>query len=205
MGRRSMAERTPDMEWLESIGARVLKVHGHHPLILDDPHKLYLIHSGTAAVFASRLQNGLPVGTRRFLFHAGVGGLLFAASGGVSSQNSQHLLALSVDDLTVVEIPLDSSGRVTDSVDIDMVTDDFGVNLKDAVDDWVAKCSRSVAVAAPSSSDKAALDEGENELTAGGLVGIWNEPVLWIRLMAGQCHLYGDPDLEIPRLPDAAR
>lgn len=192
-----MAKRAPDREWLDSLGARVLDVRGHHPLILDDPHKLYLIRSGTAAVFASRLQNGLPVGTRRFLFHAGVHGMLFAASGRESSRDSQYLMALSVDDLDVVEIPLDPSGRVTDSVDIDMVFDAFDVALKDAIDDWVAKLSASAAVDIPSGTDKGSLEEGDNELAAGSLAGIWNEPVMWTQLKSGQCHTFGDPELEI--------
>src|SRR5579859_7107674 len=56
---------------------RLIEVGGNKPVLLSDPAFAWLVYSGHADVFATRSEANQPVGSRRFLFHAETGNLLF--------------------------------------------------------------------------------------------------------------------------------
>ena len=54
-------------------------VRGNSTLLLTDQNMVWTVHSGTVAVFAVAVQDGEPVGPRRYLFSCNVGEWLFGA------------------------------------------------------------------------------------------------------------------------------
>src|SRR5512136_1620264 len=56
------------------------RLKGNEPLLLDDPKKVWVILSGSVALFATKVKENSPEGERRYLFSAGVGEALFGAA-----------------------------------------------------------------------------------------------------------------------------
>lgn len=76
-------------------------LHQGEVLLLDDPQQVWMIESGSVAVFLSQEQNGSLQGSRRYLLTAEVGEALFGFG---TSQNSHNLsiLAVPIADSTVM-------------------------------------------------------------------------------------------------------
>lgn len=75
---------------------------GNQPLLLDDPASTWIVSSGSVAVFGVMLQQGVPVGRRRFLFLTLPGQPLFGVKTG-----ERGLLAVAVRDSRLLRVPTD--------------------------------------------------------------------------------------------------
>ena len=53
------------------------RINGHEPLLLNDPHTIWLVKSGVVALFAIPIKHGVMEGERRHLFNADPGEALF--------------------------------------------------------------------------------------------------------------------------------
>ncbi len=93
-----------------SLDLPVRIVSRHQVLIPDDPTAVLLVSAGSAEVFTSQVENGFPVGRRRFLFRARARDAVFSLSGGRQSDN--HLVMMAADELTILEIPIDRMEEV---------------------------------------------------------------------------------------------
>jgi hypothetical protein len=57
-----------------------LRVKGNEPLLLDDSKTVWVIDSGSMALFAVRVKDGVLEGTRHYLFSTRVGEALFGVA-----------------------------------------------------------------------------------------------------------------------------
>ena len=69
-----------------------LVVKGNRPLLLDHLQKLWLIKSGSIAIFAVERNDGVLEGRRRYLFSLGVGEALFGM--GANAQDEPYTCLL---------------------------------------------------------------------------------------------------------------
>lgn len=74
------------------------RLKGNEPLLLDDPKKVWVILSGSVALFATKVKENLPEGERRYLFSAGAGEALFGAAldGGAQRESGTEIGILAV-------------------------------------------------------------------------------------------------------------
>ncbi|MEG4093250.1 NHLP bacteriocin export ABC transporter permease/ATPase subunit, partial [Microcoleus sp. Pol12B4] len=56
------------------------RIKGNEPLLLNDPHQVWIVRSGAIAVFAAKIQSEKPAGNRHYLFGVGAGEALFGAA-----------------------------------------------------------------------------------------------------------------------------
>ena len=49
-------------EILRRLRVRKIRMFGHHPLVLDDPSRMWVIASGAVSVMTSHVAQGLPIG-----------------------------------------------------------------------------------------------------------------------------------------------
>ena len=89
-------------------------VRGNLPLLLNDPALVWTVQSGTVALFAVQILNGVPEGERRYLFDVNPGEALFSAVCPQPDQPDRQLgiLAVAVEPAQLLEQPiaeLDSS------------------------------------------------------------------------------------------------
>ena len=82
-------------------------VKGNQPLLLDDPQKVWLIESGSIALFAVKIKDGIPDGARRYLFSLEAGEALFGMS---ANRETYSLLAASVETAIVRQLSTCAGG-----------------------------------------------------------------------------------------------
>lgn len=69
------------------------RIKGNQPVLLDDPQTVWVVQSGTLAVFTTLLEAGEPKGNRHYLFSVGVGEALF----GVLPVAQRGLMAVPIE------------------------------------------------------------------------------------------------------------
>ncbi|WP_158284282.1 NHLP bacteriocin export ABC transporter permease/ATPase subunit [Azospirillum sp. TSO22-1] len=110
----------------------MIGIAGNRPLVLDDPQRRYLVLQGTVQVFlVERLEDGRP-GTRRHLFEAAAGDLLFGMDTAAGLLDVM-ILATGTPDTRVLDLG-------TDGVDTAATNDVLA-----AVERWVTNLSRAIA------------------------------------------------------------
>jgi ATP-binding cassette subfamily C protein len=92
-------------ELLDSLRGEKLKLKGNRPLALTDPRSVWVVVSGSMAVFASRCEGGQQTGSRRHLFTVFSGEALFGAAD--STGAGRTLLAVSLEESELIRVPLE--------------------------------------------------------------------------------------------------
>jgi NHLM bacteriocin system ABC transporter ATP-binding protein len=84
-------------------------IQGNQPLLLDDPSLIWIVQSGSVALFTVRLINGIPDGERRYLFDAEPGeALLGSPVDQLDGQQDRQfgILAVAIEPAELWEQPL---------------------------------------------------------------------------------------------------
>jgi ATP-binding cassette subfamily C protein len=88
-----------------------LTVKGNEPLLLDDSKTVWVIHSGSIALFAVRVKDGVLEGTRHYLFSTTVGEALFGVAPNLNG-NSYKILAVSVEETVLLKLTEEGFGEL---------------------------------------------------------------------------------------------
>ncbi|MFN6566794.1 NHLP bacteriocin export ABC transporter permease/ATPase subunit [Dendronalium sp. ChiSLP03b] len=72
-------------------------------LLLDDPETIWLVKSGYLALFAIAVNNGIPEGTRRYLFSSTAGQAMFATAPSLEGKQ-QEILAVSLEETEIFKV-----------------------------------------------------------------------------------------------------
>lgn len=84
------------------------RLKGNEPLLLDDPDKVWILHSGNIALFATKVKEGIPEGNRRYLFSLSPASALFGAALLPSDLPAQQsgLLAVALEPTELSQISI---------------------------------------------------------------------------------------------------
>ncbi|AFY78660.1 NHLM bacteriocin system ABC transporter, ATP-binding protein [Pleurocapsa sp. PCC 7327] len=83
---------------------------GNEPLLLDDPNTVWIVQSGSLALFAIALKNSMPDGKRRYLFKVGAKEAMFPTP--PSSQGEQRqILAVSLEETELLKLSREDFGE----------------------------------------------------------------------------------------------
>jgi len=88
-----------------------LTVKGNEPLLLDDSKTVWVIHSGSMALFAVRVKDGALEGTRHYLFSARVGEALLGVAPNLNG-NPYKILAVSVEETVLLKLTEEGFGEL---------------------------------------------------------------------------------------------
>jgi NHLM bacteriocin system ABC transporter ATP-binding protein len=88
---------------LEQIRSRSLqgqyyRFKGNEPILLDDPQTVWVVKSGSLALFAITVKDGIPEGSRRYLFSTRAGEAMFSTAPGFQGKLFQQILAVSIEE-----------------------------------------------------------------------------------------------------------
>jgi NHLM bacteriocin system ABC transporter ATP-binding protein len=95
---------------LEQVRSRSLqeqyyRFKGNEPILLDDPQTFWVVKSGSLALFAITFKNGIPEGTRRYLFTIEAGEAMFSTTPSSQSQLRQ-IVAVSLEETELLKVPV---------------------------------------------------------------------------------------------------
>lgn len=140
---------------------------------------MWVVRTGSAAVFAARIEDGAPVGERRFVGRVGSGGSLLGLG---TADSSIQLIALAIEDLTLVEHPLNG-------LPADYLID--GAPLSERLEDWVSRSSAFVGAESGSAEIERITESGEICLDEGQRTRPARDTVFWLSPKTGRAGLLG--------------
>jgi NHLM bacteriocin system ABC transporter ATP-binding protein len=153
-------------------------IQGNSPLLLDQPDLLYLIQSGSVAIFAVQVVNGVPEGERRYLFNLEPGEALF----GVKPASEQlGLLAVAIE-------PAQLSQQLISELALP--------ELYPLLEHWLLKLGQSEGLPKPELGHLADLDQMVS-LVKGQVVQPAKGQVLWVQSQQGIANWLGDASLQL--------
>jgi NHLM bacteriocin system ABC transporter ATP-binding protein len=80
---------------------------GNEPLLLDDPQTVWVVQSGSLALFAIALKNGMPEGKRRYLFNISAEEAMFS----IPPENARQILAVSLEETELLKVSREDFGE----------------------------------------------------------------------------------------------
>ncbi|MBD2209637.1 NHLP bacteriocin export ABC transporter permease/ATPase subunit [Nostoc linckia FACHB-104] len=149
------------------------------PLLLNNPEKVWVVKSGSLALFAINVQHGIAKGRRRYLFSVKAGEAMFSAKP-TSPDGQHHIMAIALSDAELLPVPPEY----------------LGAELPAAVERWVNHLGSAVAeitsrtIPTPNKTPGCAV-LGDNEVFQ-----VSHDSVAWVKVLQGQANLLGFPDLE---------
>src|SRR5215471_5381842 len=103
-----MSSYTTKLTRIRQVSSSELQAHtirAQHTLMLDKPWFVCLVCSGAAEVYNAQIENGHPVGRRRFLFRARPHEAVFTIVD-EGNESRSHFIMIALEELSVLEIPL---------------------------------------------------------------------------------------------------
>ncbi|MGJ5674371.1 MAG: NHLP bacteriocin export ABC transporter permease/ATPase subunit [Nostochopsis sp.] len=95
------------------IHGQLYIVNGNEPILLDDPSRVWVVQSGSMALFAVTVKNGIIEGTRRYLCSISQGEALF----GTTHQHRQ-ILAVPIGETELLDLHPECFQELVTSIDI---------------------------------------------------------------------------------------
>ncbi|MGB7443290.1 MAG: NHLP bacteriocin export ABC transporter permease/ATPase subunit [Coleofasciculaceae cyanobacterium] len=86
-----------------TVYGQIYKLKGNEPILLDDPQKVWVVQSGSIALFAVTVKDGVVEGTRRYLFSVEAEQALFGTAT-KSDQQHRQILAVPIGEAKLLQV-----------------------------------------------------------------------------------------------------
>ncbi|KOP26785.1 cation tolerance protein CutA [Hapalosiphon sp. MRB220] len=160
---------------------------GNQPILLNDPQTVWLIKSGSMALFAIAVQDGVPEGSRRYLLTLGDGEAMFST---IPSQQEEQrqILAVSMEETELLKMSKTDFNRLIAN------NNDEAVSL---VEGWVNQLGLALSEIVPPKMP--VKPEGINffSLNKGDIFQPQSSTVSWIEIQEGYVCWMGIEELDI--------
>ncbi|MBN1219847.1 MAG: NHLP bacteriocin export ABC transporter permease/ATPase subunit [Anaerolineae bacterium] len=165
---------------------RLVETGGNQPFLLNDPAMAWVVFTGKIDVFAVRLQNGEPVGTRTYLFSVQPGRALFGLDLS-RADRGVGLLAVGVGLTEVVRLPLTRLQELAQEPELTEL-------VADLLQHWVAGLSASMVSGMPAKVYEP-LTPGQELDLAAQVIAFPPKGLVWVKLLTGRGFFISLPDL----------
>ncbi|PMB14638.1 NHLP bacteriocin export ABC transporter permease/ATPase subunit [Fischerella thermalis] len=160
---------------------------GNQPILLNDPETVWLIKSGSMALFAIAVKDGVPEGSRRYLLTLGDGEAMFST---IPSQYEQQrqILAVSMEETELLKMSKADFNRLIANKDGEAVS---------LVDGWVTQLGLALSEITPPKMPVKL--EGINffSLNKGDIFQPQPGTVSWVEIQEGYVRWLGIEELDI--------
>jgi NHLM bacteriocin system ABC transporter ATP-binding protein len=186
-----------------------IQLKGNAPLWLNTPDRVWILESGSVAVFTIHLQNGEPNGERRYLFTVNAGEALFST-----------VATDAIDQLGMLAVPLEPTELSSVAIDNLLETHNFDYQISSLrteplvdpsviptalslLEDWICKLGQVEGL--PSVPANAVVPTQHYISSLDGQIYTGDRRVLWLRVNRGKARWMGYPefvlDAESPCFP----
>lgn len=155
------------------------------PLLLNDPETIWFVQSGSLALFAINVQNGISKGRRRYLFSVKAGEAMFCAT--LTSPDGQHqILAVALEATQLLQV---TKAEFCKSAEEDKTAIDH-------IERWVNHLGCAVSEINSPILPTPAKTPGCTVLGSGEVFQP-SDKVVWVQILQGQANLLGFDDLQL--------
>ncbi|MCG6136856.1 MAG: NHLP bacteriocin export ABC transporter permease/ATPase subunit [Nostoc sp. LLA-1] len=171
------------------IQGQLYQITGNEPILLDDPHKVWVIQSGAIALFAVTVKDGVIEGTRRYLCNCSAGEALF----GTANQHRQ-ILAVPVGETEVLQLHQECFSELVANADAKAIPTTSFANAW--VENWLGQLGSTCQFATPIIQVRAS-EQARFSLNAGQTFQPEAGVVCWVQLQEGTVRFLGFEDLTL--------
>ncbi|NJO39781.1 MAG: NHLP bacteriocin export ABC transporter permease/ATPase subunit [Cyanobacteria bacterium CRU_2_1] len=180
------------------MDAKLIK--GNQPLLLNDLKVVWLLQSGSLALFATRIRNGEAEGDRRHLFNVFPGEALFGIAPD-SDDDCLSVIAVALEPAEVVPLEFSCNEITPEKADFFDFTPDSQPlipNPHALVENWIHKIGQVSGLPQPKLGDL--LPPAQYLSLLKGQIFQSRDQVVWVRIQQGTAHWMGYP--EFPLTPE---
>ena len=156
----------------------------NEPLILDNPETIWLVKSGSLALFAINIQHGVPKGRRRYLFSVKAGEAMFGAKP-ISTDGNYQILAVSLETTELLQLSPDNLCEYNNS------------SLSSLIEPWIHHLGSTISEIISQKLPTPAKIPGCNVLGKNEVFQPPHNTVVWTKILQGKANLLGLNNLEI--------
>lgn len=166
---------------------QVYIVKGNEPILLDDPFKVWVIQSGSMALFAVTVKNGVMEGTRRYLFSVKQGEALF---GTAAASGNQHrlILAVPMGETELLQVHQECFSELVANADARAIA---------ALEGWLKQLGTVLSYIATPAIQVRASGQARFSLNNGQTFQPEAGVVCWVQLTQGTVRLMGFEELTL--------
>lgn len=175
---------------------------GNQPLLLDNPHKVWVVQSGTMAIFVTKFVAGEAIGDRHYLFTVNAGEALFGVPlwGEETSENLESdknyqsfnygILAVAIQESVVLEV---------DFADLIAQIAAAKTEVILLLEGWIDRISKLVATPTISNpKTKIQLAKlSQQELSKGQVLQASSKTIYWLKFYQGSTAWMGVKELNL--------
>ena len=165
---------------------------GNEPLLLDNPQTIWLVQSGSLALFAIGVQHGIPTGRRRYLFSVKAGELMFGATLNLEDEQYQ-ILAIALEETELLQSQTQFSQWFTEEPE----------DTLKRIESWIHQLGSTLAGISSPTLPTPLETAGCGILSSGEVFQPPQGTVVWVQILQGQVNLLGFNGLEL--MPDLGR
>ncbi|MCF4965692.1 NHLP bacteriocin export ABC transporter permease/ATPase subunit [Nostoc sp. CMAA1605] len=168
-----------------AIHGQTYILQGNEPILLDDPARVWVIQSGSMALFAIAFKNGVITGNRRYLFSLSQGQALFGTK---AMNGQQQILAVPMGEAELLQLHPECFPELVAHGDIRAV---------DWVESWLWELSNVLSGVTIPAIEVVSQGEMRFSLLDGQTFQGEAETICWVKIQQGTVRLLGLPELTL--------
>ena len=164
-----------------------LRLKGNEPKLPDDPESLWVVQSGTLAIFTLTCKDGVLLGNRHYLLSLGPGEALFGFALGLGEKHLR-VIAVAVEETTLQIIPKEDFAQLVAEKNAEAVA---------LVNGWIkqlgsALCEALASAQVPQRPDITTRSKETQYISVTkGYFAPEKDTVSWVKLQQGQARFMG--------------
>lgn len=169
------------------LQGQLYKVKGNEPILLDDPQTVWVVQSGSVALFAVTVKDGIIEGCRRYLFSSGSPEALF---GTAPSSRNQHrrILAVPIGETEILKVSQECFRELFDNADARAVA---------LVEGWLHQLGAGLSSIVMPPIQVKAQGQARFSLTDGQTLQPEMGAITWVSLQQGTVRWMGFEELTL--------
>lgn len=170
------------------LQGQLYNLKGNEPILLDDSQIVWVVQSGTVALFAVTVTDGIIKGTRRYLFSRSSGEAVFGTQKSTTNQDCQ-ILAVPIGEAQLLQVTQESFRELIENKDIKVAT---------LVENWLQEIAaalphftkEAIQVYAPKQPGRFSLSHHQTFQPESGAV-------CWVEIQQGSVYWMGFEELSL--------
>ncbi|WP_373530007.1 NHLP bacteriocin export ABC transporter permease/ATPase subunit [Nostoc sp.] len=169
------------------LQGQLYSLKGNEPILLDDPQTIWVVQSGSVALFAVTIKNGITEGTRRYLFTSNPEEALFGTAPESIDQHRQ-LLAVPMGETELLKV---------DREYFEELVADGDARIVALVEGWVEQINTTLSHIATPAIQVQAAREARFSLIDGQTLQPEPQAIPWVQIQQGNVHWMGLEELTL--------
>lgn len=168
---------------IRGLQGELCRFRSNESLLLDDPQVIWMVESGSLALFSVTVENGIPQGSRRYHCNLEPGEAMFSLA---PIPEGKQLLAVSVQETELLRVSQAEFEQFMTIANTEAIA---------LIEQWIQRLSLGISDISPPSAPVEAEGIQYFSLSSNQVFAPQADRVLWVRIQQGHTHWMGFQEL----------